>query len=304
MPDKERIESQIENLEAQMARPDFWADKENAQSVIREIQKLKDELEGVGQYDKGEAVMTIFSGAGGDDSEDFSAMLLKMYSKYLDNKGLGYRILHENQNNHGGYRNITIEITHSTRSARSGRSGPYGTLRNESGVHRLVRISPFNANQKRHTSFSMVEVIPKFEKTSASDIDLRDDDLKIEFSKSSGPGGQNVNKRETAVRIVHIPTNLSAQADGERTQEANKEKALAVLRGKIFKALEEKRVSKEQGMYISKTMEIEWGNQIRSYVLHPYKMVKDHRTNVETSDVDGVLEEGKLDEFIEAEKNL
>lgn len=295
MPGKENIQEQITVLEAQMARPDFWADKDNAQSVIREIQRLKDELEGVAQYDKGDAVMTIFSGAGGDDSEDFSAMLLKMYFKFFDRQGWEYSVLHENQNDHGGYRNIAIEIR--------GRNA-YGTLKNESGVHRLVRISPFNANQKRHTSFSMVEVIPKFEKASASDIELKDDELRIEFSKSSGPGGQNVNKRETAVRIVHIPTNLSAQADGERTQEANKEKALAVLRGKIFKALEEKRISKEQGMYISKTMEIEWGNQIRSYVLHPYKMVKDQRTNVETSDVDAVLEEGKLDEFIEAEKSL
>jgi peptide chain release factor 2 len=295
MTDKEKIELQIKSLETQMVRSDFWSDKENAQSVIREIQKLKDELAGVGQYDKGDAVMTIFSGAGGDDSEDFSAMLLKMYFKYFDRQGWGYSVLHENQNNQGGYRNITVEV--------SG-IGAYGKLKNESGVHRLVRISPFNANQKRHTSFSMVEVIPKFEKTSASDIEIRDDELRIEFSKSSGPGGQNVNKRETAVRVVHLPTNLSAESDGQRTQEANKETALGILRGKIFKALEEKRVSKEQGMYISKTTEIEWGNQIRSYVLHPYKMVKDHRTSVETSNVEEVLEEGKLDEFIEAEKNL
>jgi len=150
----------------------------------------------------------------------------------------------------------------------------------------------------------MVEVIPKFEKQNEKDIELDDKDLKIEFSRSSGPGGQNVNKRETAVRIVHLPTNLSAQSDGERTQEANKEKALAILRGKIFKALEEKRIAKEKGMYISKTTEVAWGNQIRSYVLHPYKMIKDHRTGVETSDVEKVLENGEIDEFIEAEKNL
>ena len=128
--------------------------------------------------------------------------------------------------------------------------------------------------------------------------------MKIELSRSSGPGGQNVNKRETAVRIVHIPTNLSAQADGERSQAQNKEKALAVLKGKIFKALEEKRIEKQENMYISKTTEVAWGNQIRSYVLHPYKMIKDHRSGVETSDVDKVLEEGDLDEFIEAEKSL
>jgi len=289
------IEQKIKELEEAMVRPEFWDDKVRAQAIIKEVQKLKDELEGVGQYDKGDAVMTIFSGAGGDDSEDFSAMLLRMYFKYFENKGWGYSILHENQNDHGGYRNITVEINGSS---------TYGNLKNESGVHRLVRISPFNANAKRHTSFSMVEVIPKFDKNNLNDIELDESELKVELSRSSGPGGQNVNKRETAVRIVHIPTNLSAQADGERSQAQNKEKALAVLKGKIFKALEEKRIEKQENMYISKTTEVAWGNQIRSYVLHPYKMVKDHRTNVETSDVDKVLEQGDLDEFIEAEKSL
>jgi len=292
---KEEIQNKIEELEIGMASPDFWSDKERAQATIKEIQKLKDELEGVGKYDRGDAVMTIFSGAGGDDSEDFSAMLLKMYFKYFDKKGWSYRVLHENQNDHGGYRNVTVEV--------SGKN-IYGTLKHESGVHRLVRISPFNANQKRHTSFSMVEIIPKFEKQNENEIDLDQKDLKIELSRSSGPGGQNVNKRETAVRIVHLPTNLAAQSDGERTQEANKEKALAILKGKIFKALEEERVAKQEGMYISKTTEVAWGNQIRSYVLHPYKMVKDHRTNVETSDVDSVLEEGEIDKFIEAEERV
>jgi len=295
------IEQKIEELEKQMVQPEFWHDKTRAQAIIKEVQKLKDELEGVGQYDRGDAVMTIFSGAGGDDSEDFSAMLLRMYFKYFERKNWGYSVLHENQNDHGGYRNITVEITHSTRSARS---GPYGVLKNESGVHRLVRISPFNANAKRHTSFSMVEVIPKFDKNNLNDIELDESELKVELSRSSGPGGQNVNKRETAVRIVHIPTNLSAVADGERSQAQNKEKALSILKGKIFKALEEKRIEKQENMYISKTTEVAWGNQIRSYVLHPYKMIKDHRTNVETSDVDKVLEEGDLDEFIEAEKGL
>ena len=301
---QKEINEKIKELEKTMQKADFWSDKEKAQATIKEIQKLKDDLEGVGQYDKGDAVMTIFSGAGGDDSEDFSAMLLRMYFKYFERKKWGYNVLHENQNDQGGYRNITVEITHSARSARSGSLGPYGILKNESGVHRLVRISPFNANAKRHTSFSMVEIIPKFEKQNESDIELKDDDLRVELSKSSGPGGQNVNKRETAVRIVHIPTNLSAQADGERSQAQNKEKAMAILKGKIYKALEEKRISKEEGMYVSKTTEIEWGSQIRSYVLHPYKMVKDHRTGVETSNVEAVLEQGDLDEFIEAEKSL
>lgn len=293
--EKQEIEQKIKELEGEMMRPDFWSDKEKAQTSIKELQKLKDQLEGVGQYDRGNAIITIFSGAGGDDSEDFSAMLLKMYFKYFEKRGWIVSLLHENQNDHGGYRNVTIEVIG---------NGAYGILKNESGVHRLVRISPFNANQKRHTSFSMVEVIPKFEKQNEGDMEMDEKDLKVELSRSSGPGGQNVNKRETAVRIVHLPTNLSAQSDSERTQEANKEKALSILRGKLFKALEEKRVEKQEGMYVSKTTEVAWGNQIRSYVLHPYKMVKDHRTDVETSDVESVLEGGELDEFIEAEKHL
>ncbi len=295
MENKEDLNKELENLEKAMLSPNFWSDKSQAQATIKKIQDLKAEIAGEGKYDKGDAVMTIFSGAGGDDSEDFSAMLLRMYFKYIENKGWGYAILHQNQNDHGGFRNVTIEI--------SGK-GAYGNLKNESGVHRLVRISPFNANAKRHTSFSMVEVIPKFKETKEGDVEIDPADLRIEFSRSSGPGGQNVNKRETAVRIVHIPTNLAAESDGQRTQEANKESALNILRGKIFRALEQNRISKEKGMYISKTTEAEWGNQIRSYVLHPYKMVKDHRTEVETSNVDAVLEDGEIEKFIEAERDL
>src|SRR6185436_10515178 len=153
--DKARIESRIKEIEATMTGSDFWADKNKAQNLIKELQDLKGELEGVGKYDRGEAIMTIFSGAGGDDAEDFSAMLLHMYFKFFANKNFNYSVIHENKNDHGGYRNITLEI--------SGK-GAYGTLKNESGVHRLVRVSPFNASAKRHTSFSMVEVIPKFEK--------------------------------------------------------------------------------------------------------------------------------------------
>ncbi len=298
--EKQEIEQKIEKLEKVMTLPDFWSDKEKAQEIIKEIQNLKNELEGIGKYDKGDAVMTIFSGAGGDDSEDFSAMLLKMYFKYFKNKGWGYSILHQNQNDHGGYRNITIEIVGNFLSS----LGPYGILKNESGVHRLVRISPFNANQKRHTSFSMVEVIPKFDKNNVDEIEIDEKDLKVELSRSSGPGGQNVNKRETAVRIVHLPTNLSASAEGERSQAQNKEKAISILKGKIFKALEDKRIEKQENMYISKTTEVTWGNQIRSYVLHPYKMIKDHRTGVETSNIEKVLEDGELDKFIEAEREL
>ena len=300
----DELKKELNNLEQEMSGADFWTDKDKAQATIRRIQELKTEIAGEGKYDSGDAVMTIFSGAGGDDAEDFSAILLKMYFKFFDRKGFGVTVLHENENDHGGYRNITIEITHPASHKATQDFGPYGVLKNESGVHRLVRISPFNAKSLRHTSFSMVEVIPKFEKSSKlSDLDIPDSDIKVELSRSSGPGGQNVNKRETAVRVVHIPTNLSAQSDNERSQAQNKEKALQILYGKIYKALEEERISKEKGMYISKTTQIEWGNQIRSYVMHPYKMVKDHRTGIETSNIDAVLG-GELDEFIEAEKNL
>lgn len=289
------IQKEIEKLEAQMLGPEFWNDKNNAQSVLKELQELKDKKEGFGKYDKGNAILTIISGAGGDDAEDFSAMLLGMYEKYAYRNGWKVSFIHEHKNDHGGYRNITIEI--------AGKN-VYGKLKNESGVHRLVRISPFNAKKLRHTSFSLVEVLPKFSKLEEKDISIPDADLKIEFARSSGPGGQNVNKRETAVRIVHIPTGISVAASGERSQEQNREQALSVLRAKIVKKAQEEKKSVEESMKTSKGTEIEWGSQIRSYVLHPYKMVKDHRTDAETSDVSGVLEDGEIELFIESEKNL
>jgi peptide chain release factor 2 len=290
--DKDAIQKKIEELEAQMNDAEFWADKNRAQAVIKEIQELKAEKEGGSKYDRGNAILTILSGAGGDDAEDFSAILFNMYRKYIETKGWSWSLVHENKNDHGGFRNITIEI--------DGKN-VYGTLKNESGVHRLVRISPFNAKQLRHTSFSLVEVIPKFEKQ--EEIDLKPDEIRVELSRAGGPGGQNVNKRETAVRVVHIPTNLSVHVTSERSQAQNKEKALLMLKGKLYKRAEEERLAKEKGMYISKTTDIEWGNQIRSYVLHPYKMVKDHRTDVEVRAVDKVLD-GEIDEFIEAESHL
>ncbi len=296
---KDDLHKKIAELEAQMSEGDFWANKEKAQATIKEIQRLKEEAEGVGKFDRGDAILTIYSGAGGDDAEDFTAMLYRMYMKYTQNKGWGMSVIDSASNNLGGYRNITVEIS----GAKIDGRGPYGILKNESGVHRLVRQSPFNSKGLRQTSFSLVEVIPKFEKAQSADFDLPDKDIEISIAKSGGPGGQNVNKRETAVRIVHIPTKLSVHVTSERSQAQNKEKAIEILKAKIYKTMEDERKAKEKGLYISKTTSIDWGNQIRSYVLHPYKMIKDHRTDVETAKVDSVLE-GDIDEFIEAEKDL
>ncbi|NCU28842.1 MAG: PCRF domain-containing protein [Candidatus Moranbacteria bacterium] len=291
---KEQIKKEIESLENEMLQVDFWNDKTKAQNTIKKISELKDRLLGVGKYDKGNCILTILSGAGGDDAEDFTSMLLRMYLKYLDKHNFSYSVISENKNDFGGYRNISLEI--------KGKNA-YGKLKNESGVHRLVRISPFNAKSLRHTSFSLVEVIPELAKDD-KEIFLNPDDLRIELSKAGGPGGQNVNKRETAVRIVHIPTNISVSVSNERSQEQNKEKAVEMIKGRLFKKLEEDKKREKDGFSVSKTVEIEWGSQIRSYVLHPYKMVKDHRTGIETSNVDSVLDDGIIDDFIEAEKEL
>lgn len=290
MEEKARLEARKQAIETAMMAADFWNDKTTAQAMIKELQEVKDAIEGVGMYDKGNAVMTIFAGAGGDDAEDFVRMLYTMYANYADTKGWKLYVMNENRNTMGGYRSITVEI-HGSRV--------YGTLKGESGVHRLVRISPFNAKGKRNTSFAMVEVIPVFEKNDT--LAIPKEDLKIDFAKSSGPGGQNVNKRETAVRIVHLPTNLAVHVDGERTQEANRDKAMSMIMAKLYVRKEAEEKARLEGTMISKTTDNEWGSQMRSYVLHPYQMVKDHITGVEVRNTDAVFA-GDIEAFVVAHR--
>jgi len=249
-------------------------------------------------YDKNNALLTIYSGAGGTEAQDWAAMLLRMYQRYGERAGLKVKTLHIHEGQEAGIKNATLELSGAY---------AYGSLKNESGVHRLVRLSPFNANNLRHTSFALVEVLPEMEEVEK--IKIKPEDLKIDTFRSSSPGGQNVNKVETAVRLTHLPTGLAVAAQSERSQAANREQAMKILVSKLFHLEQQKQAKEVAGLRAdiqSGEGTAEWGSQIRNYVLHPYKLVKDLRTGVESKEPQRILD-GELEEFIEAEiraKNL
>ncbi|MDD5590129.1 MAG: peptide chain release factor 2 [Candidatus Portnoybacteria bacterium] len=333
-------EVKIKEFEQQMSDPEFWQNQERAKDISQTVNDLKEEQEkwrkinkDMGdldemakiaaqdesfsaelekkflefsklvaneelknflsdKYDSSNALLSIYSGAGGTEAQDWAEMLLRMYLRYAEKRGFVAKVLHIHEGQEAGIKNATVEVR-----------GPYayGHLKGEGGVHRLVRLSPFNANNLRHTSFALVEVLPEFEKPPEIKIDPAD--LRIDTYRSSGPGGQYVNKTESAVRITHEPTGIVVACQSERSQGSNKEQAMRMLYSKLYQRQLQAQKS-QQGEIRSdqKTGQgtAEWGSQIRSYVLHPYKMVKDHRTEVESRQPNNVLD-GELDEFIEAE---
>lgn len=252
-----------------------------------------------GKYDRGNAILSIYSGAGGQDAQDWATMLLRMYQRYCERKGFSHKILSQSLGEPGGpdgrigTKAVTLEI-----------KGPYayGFLRGEIGVHRLVRISPFSSQSLRHTSFALVEVLPEIEKEDEKDIEIKPDDLKIDFYNASGPGGQYVNKRETAVRITHLPTGIVVTCQSERFQGANRKNAEKMLFSKLYQ-LQQENQKKELSDIKGDKISASWGNQIRNYVLHPYKLVKDTRTGQESTNPEKVLD-GNLEQFITAEIKL
>jgi peptide chain release factor 2 len=329
------VKNKIEELDAKVASEEFWNDAENSGKVLKEIKQLKDKVDNYnnlvqeyedietliemgieenddeiikevssslkrfindyeelrtrtllsGEYDGNNAIISLHAGAGGTESCDWVSMLLRMYTRWADDKGYKIETLDYLDGEEAGVKSVTIQING---------ENAYGYLKSEKGVHRLVRISPFDSSGRRHTSFASLDVLPEIDDD--IDMEINDEDLKIDTYRASGAGGQHINKTDSAVRITHIPTGVVVQCQNERSQHKNKDRALKMLKAKLYEIRRQEQMAKMEGIR-GEVKEIGWGSQIRSYVMHPYSMVKDHRTNAETGNVQSVMD-GKIDLFI------
>ncbi|OHA47927.1 MAG: peptide chain release factor 2 [Candidatus Terrybacteria bacterium RIFCSPHIGHO2_01_FULL_48_17] len=287
------IQQNAEKSEEEALRELEISLQENVNQLSKDLSLKEREVQFSGPYDKLAATLSVYSGAGGRDAADWAEMLLRMYVRFCEKRAWPVRGLHEHRDEEGGIKSATIEV-----------SGKYvfGTLKHETGVHRLVRISPFDANKRRHTSFALIDVVPVLPKEAVEATDINPQDIEADTFRASGPGGQYVNRRESAVRIRHKPTGFVVECQSERLQGENKARAMAMLAAKLT-ALKEAEHKGEIAQLRGERKDVAWGNQIRSYVLHPYQIVKDHRTNVEVSNITAVLD-GGIDPFIEAETKI